>query len=178
MRWLWIDRVVELEPGDRLVAVKAITAGEPHFADPGVTESEAPTPHVMPMSLIIEGMAQTAGILVGHTHEFREKVVLAKVSNASLSEDAPPGVVLRYTATLEQIDARGAATRGRVELIAPGGQTDEPVIPREIGRIDLMFSHLDNNLAGAEYPAHNFVFGDTFRAMLRASGLDSGVLGA
>jgi 3-hydroxyacyl-[acyl-carrier-protein] dehydratase len=46
---------------------------------------------VMPMSLIVEGMAQTGGILVGHAEDFREKVILAKVSKATLDRDALPG---------------------------------------------------------------------------------------
>ena len=39
-----------------------------------------------------------------------------------------------------------------------------------IAEIDLMFSHIDKNLAGKEFPEHNFVFTDTFKSLLR--GLD------
>ena len=41
-----------------------------------------------------------------------------------------------------------------------------------IGTIDLMFSHLDNNLSGREFPEHNFVFSDNFRQILVSAGLD------
>ncbi len=34
-----------------------------------------------------------------------------------------------------------------------------------------MFSHIDNNLAGEQFPAENFVFGDAFKTLLRTSGV-------
>jgi 3-hydroxyacyl-[acyl-carrier-protein] dehydratase len=165
VRWLWIDRIVELVPRQRLVAIKNISLAEEHLHDHfGASDGLMPDP-VMPASLIIEGMAQTAGILVGHAEDFREKVALAKISRADLHEDARPGMTLRYTATLRHIDAAGASTEGLVEVLASGKTA------REIGRIDLLFSHLDRNMAGVEYPEHNFIFGESFRTVLRISGI-------
>ena len=171
MRWMWIDRIVELRPGAKLVAVKNVSLAEEHLhdhfaADAAHGESALP---VMPASLIIEGMAQTAGILVGHTGQFKEKVILAKISKAELSRDAGPGMTLRYTATMERFDPMGASTTGLVELMdhAAGGEF------LEIGRIDLMFSHIDQNMAGVEFPEHNFVFSDSFRTLLRTSGIQA-----
>jgi 3-hydroxyacyl-[acyl-carrier-protein] dehydratase len=125
----------------------------------------------MPASLIIEGMAQTAGILVGHAEGFREKVILAKVTRAQLDRDATPGTTLRYTATLVQQSPAGASTQGKVELL-DHGRPGEGFC--EIGRIDLVFSHLDNNMAGVEFPEHNFVFSESFRTLLRTSGIECG----
>ena len=66
MRWMWIDRIVELVPGEKLVAIKHISLAEEHLHDHfPATVARKPTP-IMPMSLIVEGMAQTAGVLVGH----------------------------------------------------------------------------------------------------------------
>src|SRR5690606_6710053 len=110
---MWIDRVVLLEPRQKMVAVKNISMAEEHLHD------HFPGQPLMPASLIIEGMAQTAGILVGHANGFKEKVVLAKVSKAEFSEEARPGFTLRYTATIQQMDAVGASTAGIVELIDP-----------------------------------------------------------
>lgn len=165
MRWMWIDRIVELVPRERLVAVKSVSLGEEHL------HGYAGAGAVMPGALIVEGMAQSAGILVGHAGGFREKVVLAKVSRATLEREAVAGSTLRYTARLERLDAAGASTRGVVELIEPGASGAAPA--REIGRIDLLFSHLDQNAAGREFPAENFVFGESFRAILRMSGFDA-----
>ncbi|MEZ6244097.1 MAG: hypothetical protein R3B57_13765 [Phycisphaerales bacterium] len=170
MRWMWIDRVVELVPGERIVCVKGVSLSEDHLSDHfAASGGRAATP-IMPASLIIEGMAQSAGILVGHAEGFREKVVLAKVGRAELDAEVLPGDQLRYSASIESMTEVGAATRGVVELIRPGGAG--PTAPEEIGRIDLMFSHLDNNMAGQTFPEHNFVFGESFRTLLRASGVE------
>jgi 3-hydroxyacyl-[acyl-carrier-protein] dehydratase len=171
MRWMWIDRVVELRPRERLVAIKNVSLAEEHLHDHFAADPAhglAATP-VMPASLILEGMAQTAGILVGHAEAFREKVILAKINRAELSRDATPGCTLRYTATIERMDAIGASTKGVVELMDHAkperGYT-------QIGTIDLMFSHLDNNQGGAAgFPEHNFVFGEGFKTLLRTSGV-------
>jgi len=171
MRWMWIDRVLELERGVRLVAIKNVSMAEEHLHDHFEQDAARGLPAlpVMPSSLIIEGMAQTAGILVGHANDFKEKVVLAKIGKAELERDAAPGQTLRYTATIERMDPLGASTSGVVELFdhaRPGAGFVE------IGRIDLMFSHVDHNLAGVAFPKHNFVFSDSFRTLLRTSGVE------
>ena len=122
---------------------------------------------IMPASLIIEGMAQTAGILVGHAEGFNEKVILAKVGLAELDREATPGTTLRYTATIRQMDRQGASTEGLVELFDHGRASEGW---QKIGKIDLMFSHIDQNMAGLEFPADNFVFGESFKTLLRTSG--------
>ena len=167
MRWMWIDRVIELVPGERMVAIKNISLSEEHLHDHFPATATRLACPVMPASLIVEGMAQTAGILVGHAEAFREKVILAKVSNATLDEDAGPGDQLRYTATVNQKLAQGAATSGLVEIARAGSRSFE-----EIGRIDLMFSYLDQNMSGMEFPEHNFVFGAGFRTLLESSGVE------
>ena len=159
MRWMWIDRVVLLEPRVRMVALKNISMAEEHLHDLARP--------LMPASLIIEGMAQTAGILVGHANGFREKVALAKINRAELSEDAQPGFTRRYTANIQHLDSLGASTTGTVELLDPA----RPEGARQIGAVDLMFSHLDHNMAGMEFPEHNFVFSGLFKTLLESSGV-------
>jgi hypothetical protein len=66
------------------------------------------------------------------------------------------------------MDAMGAATEGLVEVLdhgRPGAGWEK------IGKIDLMFSHIDQNMGGREFPEHNFVFGESFRTLLRMSGV-------
>lgn len=171
MRWMWIDRIVELVPRERLVAIKNISLAEEHLHDHFAPDGDLPALPVMPGSLIVEGMAQSAGILVGHAGNFREKVLLAKVSAVELERDATPGTTLRYTATIDRIDEAGAATKGTVEIITHGPEGPRP--PQAIGRVDLLFTHLDKNMAGTVFPAHNFVFSDSFRTLLRSSGIEA-----
>lgn len=168
MRWMWIDRVIELVPRQRMVAIKNVSLAEEHLHDHFAATATHPAMPIMPASLIIEGMAQTAGILVGHAESFREKVILAKVGKAELERDVTPGMTLRYTATVQQMDHAGASTIGEVHVL-DHAKPDRGFQP--VGKIDLMFSHVDQNMAGLEFPKHNFVFGDAFKTLLRTSGI-------
>jgi len=171
MRWMWIDRIVELVPKERMVAIKQISMAEEHLHDHFPSTDTRRAMPVMPMSLIVEGMAQTAGVLVGHAEGFKEKVVLAKVSKAQLTRDATAGCTLRYTATIEQFTNAGASTRGIVELIEPKASDESQ--PEVIGHIDLLFSHLDQNMGGVEYPKDNFVFSESFKTLMQTSGIEA-----
>jgi 3-hydroxyacyl-[acyl-carrier-protein] dehydratase len=170
MRWIWIDRIVELEKAQRCVALKNVSLAEDVLHDhfPAATLPDGSTRPAMPLlpnTLVIEGMAQTAGILVGHANGFKEKVILAKIARAQFGAAARPGLTLRYTAVIERLDPAGAATHGTVELLDPATGQATPM-----GRIDLLFSHVDRNRAGLEFPEHNFVFTSQFMDLLRQSG--------
>ena len=165
MRWMWIDKVVAYEPNRRLVAVKGVSLSEEHLHAHFAAEGALPACPVMPNSLILEGMAQTAGILVGSVHGFREKVVLAKVASAVIERDVNPGETIRYDATIERMDESGASTVGTIERFSFVDNAWAPV-----GRIEMMFSHLDQNRAGTEFPEEDFVFGENFRTLLSGLG--------
>lgn len=149
MRWIWIDRFEQFEPGKRATAVKNVTLAEEHLHD----HWEAYP--IMPASLMIEGMAQTAGILVGQARGFQEKVILAKVAKAEFDDIVTPGDQITYETEIEAISPEAAATRG---IVRKNG--------REIGRVDLMFSHVDQNMAGLEFPEENFVFTGQFERLV------------
>jgi 3-hydroxyacyl-[acyl-carrier-protein] dehydratase len=164
MRWIWIDKFIEFESGKQAVALKNVTLAEEHLHDhfPGFP--------VMPESLCIEAMAQTAGILVGEAKKFQEKVILAKIKKAVFFDYIKPGDTIRLEAKIESIVPEAAGTSGRIT------RSD-----KLIAEIDLMFSHIDQNLAGKEFPQENFVFGsDTsvFQSLLRdvlaSAGKESG----
>ena len=149
MRWIWIDKFIEFNSGKSAVALKNVTLAEEHLHDhfPGFP--------VMPECLMIEGMAQTAGILVGEARNFAEKVILAKIKKAAFFDFVRPGDTLMLHAEIESISEEAASTVGRImrgdDLIA---------------EISLMFSHIDNNLGGKEFPEANFVFTDMFNSLL------------
>jgi 3-hydroxyacyl-[acyl-carrier-protein] dehydratase len=151
MRWIWIDRFEKFEPGKEAWAIKNVTLAEEHLHDhfPGFP--------VMPASLIIEGMAQTAGILVGEARRFKEKVILAKIGKAVFFGQALPGDQLRFQATVVSIDDAFARTEGKV-------WKDGKVL----AEIDILFSHIDQNLGGRKFPKENFVFTDQFRQVMRS----------
>jgi 3-hydroxyacyl-[acyl-carrier-protein] dehydratase len=159
-------------------SIKNVSLAEEHLHDHFASEAGADPLPVMPASLMIEGMAQTAGILVGAAGRFREKVVLAKIAQATFQCEVSPGETIRYDAVLERIDASGASTAGTVRRLrhesregGEGAQRGEDGW-ETIGRVDLMFSHLDRNMAGMEFPEENFVFSDNFRVLLASAGLE------
>ena len=165
MRWIWIDRILELERGTRCVAIKNISAAEEVLHDHFPANTHRTALPLQPHSLVIEGMAQTAGILVGHANDFREKVILAKIGKAAFTCTAGPGTTLRYIATIERLDESGASTQGTVERLDPTTGQATPM-----AEISLMFSHIDRNRAGLAFPEHNFVFTDQFMDLLARSG--------
>ena len=145
MRWIWIDKFTEFASRSHGTAVKNVTLAEEYLAD------HFPGYPVMPPCLVIEGMAQTAGILVGEARDFKENVILAKIRKAEFDDYAHPGDQLRYHAKIESIDESAAATAGEVF------RNDEI-----IGRIDLIFSYVNRSNSVAGLPTHNFVFTDQF----------------
>jgi 3-hydroxyacyl-[acyl-carrier-protein] dehydratase len=102
MRWIWIDKIIEFESGRRAKAIKNVTLAEDHLHD-----HFAGNP-VMPNSLIIEGLAQTGGMLVGEHSGFTASVVLAKVPRAEFHLPVVPGDTLTYTVNVEYIKNDGA----------------------------------------------------------------------
>jgi 3-hydroxyacyl-[acyl-carrier-protein] dehydratase len=150
MRWIWIDKFLEFNSGKSAVALKNVSLAEEHLHD------HFPHFPVMPECLMIEGMAQTAGILVGEAKNFEEKVILAKVKKAVFHDHVCPGDTITLHAEIENITDEAASTTGKIlrgeELIA---------------EISLMFSHIDKNLGGKEFPEENFVFTDMFGSLLR-----------
>ena len=103
MRWIWIDRFVEFQSGKSARAVKNLSQAEDHFAD------HFPGWPVMPAALILEGLAQTGGILVGEANQFREKVVLAKIPKAVFHREAMAGEQLVYEVEVLHLRPEGAS---------------------------------------------------------------------
>jgi 3-hydroxyacyl-[acyl-carrier-protein] dehydratase len=126
MRWFWVDRFIEFESGSHARAVKNVTLAEEHLHDhfPGFP--------VMPGSLIIEGLAQTGGILLGETSNFEHIVILGKLPKITFHSWACPGDSLTYSARL--IDVRDEG--GTVECDAYVGD-------RLVADGEIMFVHLD-----------------------------------
>jgi 3-hydroxyacyl-[acyl-carrier-protein] dehydratase len=92
--FLLIDRIIELEEM-RVVGLKNVTMNEPHFT------GHFPNQAVMPGVLIIEAMAQTAGVLVLSRMEKRETklVFLATIEQAKFRKPVVPGDQLRIEVT-------------------------------------------------------------------------------
>jgi len=91
--FLLVDRIVEMDPGKRIVGIKNVTINEPFF------QGHFPGHPVMPGVLIIEAMAQVGGILayLSSDEEIRKKVCyFMSIDNARFRKPVVPGDVLRF----------------------------------------------------------------------------------
>jgi 3-hydroxyacyl-[acyl-carrier-protein] dehydratase len=155
MRWLWIDRFLEFHGGKSARAVKNLSLAEDYFAD------HFPGYPVMPAPLMLEGLAQTGGILVGEANDFREKVVLAKIPRATFHQEALAGQQLLYDVELLHLRPEGASVQGRISAHLPG-QADAVAI----GEAEIFFAHLDQARSQQVFGDRNFVFSGEMRHLL------------
>jgi 3-hydroxyacyl-[acyl-carrier-protein] dehydratase len=132
VRWFWIDRFIEFVRETRARTIKNITFGE----EPLDNYLQS-CPHY-PHSLMIEGMAQTGGLLVSEPEGFTRKTVLAKVSKATFDRVIVPGDCIELEAVVQAKHATGAVVDGKITC---DGQT--------VAQMELWFAFLDESF-GAE----------------------------
>jgi len=108
---LLVDRILELEP-DRIVGIKNVTANEPFFT------GHFPNFPVMPGVLIVEAMAQVAGVLVLRDIPDRANklVLLASVENAKFRKPVLPGDQLRIEMKVGKRKASVAKMHGQATV--------------------------------------------------------------
>ena len=105
--FLLIDRVVELEPGKRAVAIKQVTANEPQFT------GHFPGRPIMPGVLMVEALAQTAGVAVLTLDEYRGKIGLfAGIDECRFKRVVQPGDRLSLEITMEKLGRRFGRGKG------------------------------------------------------------------
>lgn len=115
--FLLVDRVLELDRGERLVAIKNVTINESFF------QGHFPGEPVMPGVLILEALAQAGGILVGDARgtENQALVFLASIRNARFRRPVRPGDQLRLEIT-------GISVRSVAPRVAAKATVDETVV--------------------------------------------------
>jgi len=109
--FLLVDRIVEME-GERIVAIKNVTFNEPFFG------GHFPGFPVMPGVLIVEAMAQAAGVLVLKNIADRERklVLLVAIENARFRKPVMPGDTLRLEMAVIKRRANVAKMAGRATV--------------------------------------------------------------
>ncbi|MBV9155084.1 MAG: 3-hydroxyacyl-ACP dehydratase FabZ [Acidobacteriaceae bacterium] len=108
---LMVDRILEIT-GDSIVGIKNVTANEPHFT------GHFPGYPVMPGVMIIEAMAQAAGVLVAMLapHTRGRIMFLASVEDAKFRRPVVPGDQLRLEMKLLRLKATVAKMQGRATV--------------------------------------------------------------
>jgi beta-hydroxyacyl-ACP dehydratase FabZ len=107
--FLLIDRIIEMEPGKRIVGLKNVTINEPYFVGhfPGLP--------IMPGVLILESMAQAGGVLVKKSMNVPDEKLMffMGIDKAKFRRPVVPGDQIRLEIDVLSLHARFARVRGK-----------------------------------------------------------------
>lgn len=117
--FLLVDKIVELEPGERAVGLKNVSGNEPFF--PG----HFPGRPVMPGVLIVEALAQTGAVALLSASGLEGKIAyFAGIDKCRFRRPVVPGDQLRLEVTLTRMRGRIGKGQGQAfvgsELVAEG----------------------------------------------------------
>ncbi|MBI2903560.1 MAG: 3-hydroxyacyl-ACP dehydratase FabZ [Candidatus Methylomirabilis oxyfera] len=107
--FLLIDRILEIEPGKRVVGFKNVTFNEAFF------QGHFPGNPIMPGVLIIEAMAQVGGVLLMRTLNAspeKKLVYFTGIDRAKFRRPVVPGDQVRFEVELLQLRSRNCRMRG------------------------------------------------------------------
>lgn len=113
--FLLVDKILEIEPGRRVVGLKNVTINEAFF------QGHFPGQPIMPGVLVIEAMAQVGGVLLMRTlHASAEKKIFyfTGIDRAKFRRPVLPGDQVRFELELVYLRSRNAKMRGRAYVEA------------------------------------------------------------
>ena len=113
--FLLVDRILEIEQGKRAVGIKNVTINEPFFV------GHFPGNPIMPGVLIVEAMAQVAGILAFRSGVQGDTVYFMSIEKAKFRKPVVPGDRLRFEITTLQ-------HRGNVWKFSGATTVDEKLV--------------------------------------------------
>ena len=111
--FLLVDRIIELVPGERIVALKNVTINEPFF------QGHFPGRPIMPGVLIIEAMAQAGGILANESAPVEQKgrlIYFMGMDKVRFRRPVIPGDQIVFEAKLLKLRSKAAKMVGRATV--------------------------------------------------------------
>jgi 3-hydroxyacyl-[acyl-carrier-protein] dehydratase len=134
--FLLVDRVLEMEAGKFIKALKNVSVNEPFF------QGHFPTPKIMPGVLILEAIAQAGGILIYHSIPDPQGkiVVLSKIDNAKFRQPVVPGDQLQLACQILRLKNRFCHLSGQASV------EEEVVVEAEFMASLLDLSELNGRL--------------------------------
>jgi 3-hydroxyacyl-[acyl-carrier-protein] dehydratase len=107
MRFILIDKVIEIENGRRIKAVKSVSLAEEYLAD------HFPTFPVLPGVLLLEGLIESASWLVRTTENFSHSMILLEEArNVKYKSFLAPGTQIEYTVEAKTIEENVSSFAG------------------------------------------------------------------
>jgi 3-hydroxyacyl-[acyl-carrier-protein] dehydratase len=134
MRFLLVDRIVSMTPGERIVAMRTVPLDDDYFQDhfPGFP--------VVPGVLLTESMGQAAAKCLDAERRPRGKAILARILSASFRQWVRPGDVLELRATISANDDRFATA-----------ECDARVADRSVAQARLFYSFMPSDVLPANF---------------------------
>ena len=107
MKFVLIDKIVSLEPGKEIKAVKSVSLSEEYLAD------HFPTFPVLPGVLVLEGLIESASWLVRETEGFAHSMILLEEArNVKYKSFLAPGSQIEYTVSAKMIEENVSSFKG------------------------------------------------------------------
>jgi 3-hydroxyacyl-[acyl-carrier-protein] dehydratase/UDP-3-O-[3-hydroxymyristoyl] N-acetylglucosamine deacetylase/3-hydroxyacyl-[acyl-carrier-protein] dehydratase len=110
--FLLVDRVLEIEKGKSIIAIKNVTYNEPFF------QGHFPKRKIMPGVLVVEALAQAGGILLFHSVPEPETkfVFLSKIDKTKFRKPVVPGDQLRLNVEIIKLKSKFCHIRGKASV--------------------------------------------------------------